>query len=124
MIQDRLEVFAVDPSNPTTTETTRAVNEAKEWYLAMAFLAGSDRTRYGGLLIDMENSYMQGVTRYPQMLVQAYNDLNNYKVDTRSVPRSILANDGVNFQTLDQQDHQSEIDESLTGHIRHAGSNW
>ena len=56
---------------------------------------------------------MQGAMHYPQTLVQAYNDLNNHKVDTQSVCCGILVNDGVSFQTMDQQDHQLVDDESL-----------
>jgi hypothetical protein len=49
-------------------EVTAATTAAKQQYLAIAFLCGSDRTQYGKLLEDLENSYLQGRDKYPATL--------------------------------------------------------
>lgn len=48
-------------------------SEARERYLACAFLFGSDRNRYGRLLEDIENDYTQGRDNYPKTVTAAYN---------------------------------------------------
>ena len=81
LIQDRLTTCAIDVTAPMATELTQAQNEAKEIYLAIAFISGADRQCYGPLLLEMENSYLQRINCYPTTLIQAYNDLNNYWPD-------------------------------------------
>ncbi len=39
---------------------------ARDAYLACAFLLGSDGNRYGKLIEDLENDFIQGQDRYPQ----------------------------------------------------------
>jgi hypothetical protein len=45
-----------------------ATRKAKERYLAVAFILGSDRVRYGKLIEDMENSYIKGDDKNPAEL--------------------------------------------------------
>ena len=66
-------------------EMTQAQHEAKEIYLAIAFLSGADHQHYGSLLLEMENSYLQQINCYPTTLIQAYNDLNNYRLDVHFI---------------------------------------
>ena len=56
LIQDRLTTFANDVNAPMAAEMTQAQNEAKEIYLAIAFISGTDCQHYGPLLLEMENS--------------------------------------------------------------------
>ena len=42
LIQDRLTTIAIDATAPIALELTQAQNEAKELYLAIAFLSGAD----------------------------------------------------------------------------------
>jgi hypothetical protein len=46
----------------TATDTTKALlkDVAQQRYLAVAFLLGSDRTRFGRLIENMENDFLQG----------------------------------------------------------------
>jgi hypothetical protein len=44
----------------------------------MAFLYGSDRGRYNDLLIDLQNSFTQGIDKYPTTLDEAYLRLASY----------------------------------------------
>ena len=59
LIQDRLTTIAIDVTAPMALEMTQAQNEAKEIYLAIAFLSGADCQHYGPLLLELENSYLQ-----------------------------------------------------------------
>ena len=80
---------------------TQAQNEAKEIYLAIAFISGTDCQCYGLLLLEMENSYLQQINHYPTTLTQAYNDLNNYWPVVHFMSRNTQVNDGVTFNTLE-----------------------
>ena len=115
IVQEQLTTIAIDATAPTTLELTQAQNEAKELYLAIAFLSGADCQQSGPLLLEMENSYLQRINRYPTSLVQAYNDLNNYQPDAWFLSCNPQANDRVAFNTLDTLEETASIDdESLT----------
>jgi Reverse transcriptase (RNA-dependent DNA polymerase)/Zinc knuckle len=82
------------------TKTVSATHnkEATERYLAVAFLLGADRIRYGKLIEDMENSYLQGQNNYPKTINDAYNLLSNWKQDPRNMVRiGAGGTDGVQF---------------------------
>jgi Zinc knuckle len=77
-----------------------ATKKAKERYLAVAFVLGSDRVRYGKLIEDLENSFIQGDDKYPTELTEAYNLLLHWKQDPRVAVRADYATgsgDGVAF---------------------------
>jgi len=85
---------------------------AQERYLAVAFLLGSDRSRYGRLIKNLENDYLQGTNHYPTTVTGAYNLLTNWKQDPRNLMRAIgPANDGVSFTNVDtgEQDDPNEV---------------
>ena len=65
LIQDRLTTIAISVTAPTAVEMTQAQNEAKEIYLAIAFLSGTDHQRYGPLLLEMENSFNESIAIPP-----------------------------------------------------------
>ena len=66
----------------------------------MAFLLGCDRSRYGKLIEDLENDYLQGRNNYPTTVVAAYNLLTNWKQENRAGWRPPTA-DGVAFTNAD-----------------------
>lgn len=61
--------------------------EARNKYLAVAFLLGADRIRYGKLIEDMENSYLQGTDMFPATIGAVYTILANWKQDPRNMIR-------------------------------------
>jgi hypothetical protein len=67
---------------------------------AITFLAGCDRARYGKLLDDLENDFLQGDNRYPPTVVAAYNLVANWKLENRFF-RGPSA-DGVAFANVDR----------------------
>jgi hypothetical protein len=50
--------IAEDDTNPTPEEKTKAHSLSRERYLAVAFLLGADRNRYGLLLEEIEKKYL------------------------------------------------------------------
>ena len=85
----------------TETQTKEVQAESRERYLAAAFLLSADRTRYGKLIEDMENDYLQGRNNYPTTVTSAYHLITNWKQDPRNVMRSLGqgGNVGVSFTT-------------------------
>ena len=94
VIQDRLTTIAIDVTAPMAVEMTQVQNEAKEMYLAIAFISGADCQHYGLFLLEMENSYLRRINCCPTTLIQAYNDLNNYQPDAHFMSQNPQANDG------------------------------
>ena len=68
-----------DMSSPNDNDTKKAKEEAKEKFLAYAFLHGSDRERYGGLVTELENDYAKKDNRHRATLRGAYDLLVNCK---------------------------------------------
>jgi hypothetical protein len=79
-------------------EEVRAENSSRS--TAMAFLLGCDRARYGRLIDDLENDFLQGRNNYPTTIAAAYNLLTNWKQENRYGWRPPSA-DGVSFTTAD-----------------------
>ena len=115
LIQDWLTTIAINVAAPMGVEMTQAQNEAKQIYLAIAFLSGADCQHYDPLLLEKENSYLQRINRYPTALIQAYNDLNNYWPDVCFMSCNPQTNHGVPFNTLETLEEAASVnDESLT----------
>jgi Zinc knuckle len=68
---------------------------ARERYLATAFLTGSDRRRYDGLMREIENGFLRGTDMYPKTMTAAFNLLVNWKEDANKTRR--IVSDGVAF---------------------------
>ena len=91
----------------TKDERKECNEEAKEIYLAVAFIHASDRKRYGKLIKDLENDHTKGNNNYPKDMVKAYQLLNEFKQFRPSqsqVPDAI----GVTFMQQ-HKNHQGKI---------------
>ena len=71
-------------------------DKARDMYLAVAFLLGADRRRYGKVIQSFENGYTQGSTKWPTTLQQAFNVLVHWRHD-QVKPANANANTGVAF---------------------------
>jgi hypothetical protein len=80
---------------------------------AIAFLLGCDRSRYGKLVEDLENDFLQGRNNYPTTVVAAYNLLTNWKQENRAGWRTPTA-DGVAFANAD--DGKKTVKRNVTCH--------
>ena len=108
----------IDIDEAMEAQEEAAETEGTKWYLALAFLMGSDRSRFGRLLEKLENDFTAGNDNYPKTLTNAYNMLLEWKDDPRLLMR-MAGNDGVSFATnaldVDQDTetgttHQNEED--------------
>ena len=53
--------------------------------MAMAFISGANRIKYGRLIKELENSYLKGnENKNPKIVTDAYNLLLNYKNNPRN----------------------------------------
>ncbi len=93
MYDDVIEEIATDATNPTQDERLEATTTAKERYLAVAFLLGSDKARYGIMVEEIENEYLRNrdentkVGSYPLTVSGAYEYLENYKKNPKNIQR-------------------------------------
>jgi hypothetical protein len=79
--------------------------EVLERFTAVAFLVGADRVRYGRLVENMENDFLQGQNNYPETVSAAYHLLTNWKQDPRHGLREVGAvGDGVSFHNVNDED--------------------
>jgi hypothetical protein len=87
-------------ANMTEAQIEEVRTENSSRSTAMAFLLGCDRARYGRLIDDLENDFLQGRNNYPTTIAAAYNLLTNWKQENRYGWRPPSA-DGVSFTTAD-----------------------
>jgi hypothetical protein len=81
-IQDELSwggVTVTLTSRGTPEGIRDATKDIKYKRLAIAFLSGAHKARYGKLREDLENDYKKGSNYYPTNVTSAYNLLVNYK---------------------------------------------
>jgi hypothetical protein len=95
----------VDVEVGLTTEVGKVVahTEAKEKYLAVAFLSASDKSRYGKLFEDLENDFTKGTNNYPKTLTSAYNLMVNCKNYHKPASRIYNDSDGVVFASVQNE---------------------
>jgi hypothetical protein len=95
--------------------------EAQERYLAVAFVLGSDRNRFGKLIEHLENSYLQGQNLYPRTVTAAYHLLTNWKQE-RLMPAMSSGNDGVTFANIEDGREEGET-LANAGHAKRNANN-
>jgi hypothetical protein len=86
--------------------------EARDMYLATAFILGWDQGQYGKLVENMENDYLQ---EHPKTVAAAFNLLVNWKQDPRNLVCSVgVTNDGVSFTNIDGAEGDQDYEEGVT----------
>lgn len=68
---------------------------SREQYLAVCFLKGADRAKYGSLVLELENDYTKGTNHIPTTVADAYELLNRIKLPQRN-PRNPINGQGEN----------------------------
>ena len=83
-IQTKLNDIAANKNNPTNAELKQAKEKARDEYLGVLFLLKSDRSRFGQLVLDIENDFTRNVKNdgYPADLTSAYNTLISFCTST------------------------------------------
>ena len=93
-----LQSQGIDVDDATDAQEEAAETEGIQLNLALAFLMGSDRSRFRRLLEKLENDFTAGNDNYPKTLTDAYNMLLEWKDDPRLLMR-MAGNDGISFAT-------------------------
>jgi hypothetical protein len=112
--QEILGEAAVDALNPTAAEKAKAKKIGKERYLAVSFLLGADRIRYGMMIEEIENEYLRNrdesskVGSYPLTIANAYEYLENYKKNPKNLQRLLgqvdSGSSGMAFSQTDEKE--------------------
>ena len=77
---------------------SRSQKNASERQLAMGYILGCDRVRFGKLIEDLENQHTQGIKAFPQTLAEAYTLANNWK-NRSNMAQKYGISDGAVFAT-------------------------
>ena len=83
--QELIEKY-LEPGATVSSETKKKMSRDRA--LAIQFLKGADRKRYGNLLIELENQFSRGTDQYPPDLTAAYGMLVSYRGTRQSAPPS------------------------------------
>ena len=102
-----LQSQGIDINDASDVQQETAETEGIQWYLALAFLMGSDRSCFGRLLEKLENDFTAGNDNYPKTLTDAYNMLLEWKDDPRLLMR-MAGNDGISFATNTVQTNEGQ----------------
>lgn len=62
--------------------------KAREQYLAVCFLHGADRAKYGSFVTELENDYTKGINHIPSTVAAAYVLLDKIKLSGRNTQRT------------------------------------
>ena len=122
----RSQGINVDEATDAQEEAAEA--EGTQLYLALAFLMGSNCSRFGWLLEKLENDFTAGNDNYPKTLTDAYNMLLEWKDDPRLLMR-MAGNDGISFatnmlETNEEQDTEGETTEQKENETTHTHTTW
>jgi hypothetical protein len=102
-----LKQVASEKGKAIDAMTDEDKKEAQERYLAVAFILGSDRSRFGLLIEHLENAYLQGQNGYPKTVTGAYHLLTNWKQERQTMPTS-GGNHGVAFANVEEDQQEAE----------------
>jgi hypothetical protein len=117
-ITECLAAIAIDIDVPSAAERLASIRLATQRYLSVAFLLGADRVRYGTLIEEIENEFLQNkgmpssAGTYPTTVAEAYDYLCNYKKDPKNLSRLLgqnvgsSPNTGVSFTQDGSQDDE------------------
>ena len=114
-----LQSQGIDVDDATDAQQETVETEGIQRYLALAFLMGSDRSRFGRLLEKLENDFTAGNDNYPKTLTDAYNMLLEWKDDPRLLMR-MAGNDGISFVKNTVQTNEGHNTETENGYPKEA----
>jgi len=87
LVDADLKTRGLERDSATAAEVEKSEETARERQLAMGYILGCDRVRYGKLIEDLENQHTQGIKSFPQTLSEAYTLANNWKNGTGAVQK-------------------------------------
>ena len=109
--------IGVKYSEGTDDQKTKIHAAAKERYLATCFFLGADKHRYGRLIENTENNFIQNVNQYPKTISAAHSLLLNYKQDPRNLIKMVGGfSDGIAFATSTTEKNKKNNKNHITCH--------
>jgi hypothetical protein len=84
----------------TPEEIRDATKAAKDKCMAITFLSGADKARYGKLFEDLENDYTKGIHYCPTNVISAYHLLVDYNNFQRPASRVHTDSEAVSFANV------------------------
>ena len=109
----------IDVDDATDAQQETAETEVIQWYLALAFLMGSDQSQFGRLLEKLENDFTAGNDNYSKTLTDAYNMLLEWKDNPRLLMQ-LAGNDGISFATNMVQTNEGQNTETDNDYLEEA----
>lgn len=107
-LESTLTNLGYNANDFTLMEFMEAYEVVKEEHLAVCFLYGADRIRYGDLMRSFENSYIEWNDRYPKTLNDAYNPRSiNRMMDEVDSSGVAFMHDGEET-SVDEEEEQKE----------------
>ena len=97
LVDADLKARGLERDSATDAEIEVSRKTAGERQLAMGYILGCDRVRYGKLIEDLENQHTQGMKSFPQTLSEAYTLANNWKSGAGMAQKITGVSDGVVF---------------------------
>jgi len=84
--------------------------DALEQRAALIFIHGADRSKYGVMIEELQNSYLSGNNNYPSTVSEAYNRLLHWSNEARNSQIRAFApmNDGANFANQGREETDSQ----------------
>ena len=100
--------------DPTDIQAAQVSKEAQEMFIATYFFLNADKVRYGKLIEDKHNVYLQGNNTYPRTVTAAYSLLTNYRRDPRNMTVTVgTTSNGVAF--AHSADEEGEVAHATNG---------
>lgn len=111
MIETSLKEVGLTFTTASAEELSDAKAYAKDKYLACMFLVNADRNRYGKLIEDTQNLFIQGDNKYPETLTEAYALLIHWRQDPKNFTRmmGLGSEGGVSFATHGEQTPKKDL---------------
>lgn len=101
-----------DDSDPIFQQYKAA---AREQYLAIRFLRGADRAKYGDIVLDLENTYAKGTNHIPSTLAAAYSLLSRIKRPQRQQTNRNTSGSNGARNADNQKEKDSSNDQEIHG---------
>jgi hypothetical protein len=103
----------LSPDKASEGELVTAKACVKEAFMAVKFLAGADKARYGTVIQDLENDYTKKDDNFPKTVVDAYNLLMHWKQAPSQ--QSPIPTHGVAFMTSGSETPEYPNDNAESG---------
>ena len=93
----------------TKKQIAQAEKDSTDRYLAMCFMLGADKYRFGKLIEDFENQHTQGMKAFPSTLSSAFGLINNWKNAPKLITKIIESDsDGIAFSQIDENKKEKQ----------------